>query len=280
VRFFKILKREASVIMRCLRIPNGCLIANAFLWLWLIASVCSAGTKTWDGKHKTSQIAVTVVYFVPSDRRPLSDWRDRVDYYCRRVEQFHSREFDGQTEMKALVHAEPLVSEATTKQLRQGDANAIFFRTLEEASRRLKFGEGERTAFPILLVLSDINWRPLDDFYRLKPQDGDLVFEGQEIGGQHFPGAAAGGARATYLADRGIGWGLVSADGWRVPYRGSDCVIYHEGCGHTVGLPHPEPIDGSVMGLGQYAGWISESFVNKEQKIRLGWEPGTSNEDD
>ncbi len=91
--------------------------------------------------------------------------------------------------------------------------------------------------------------------------------------GYHFPGATSGGARATYLADRGVGWGLVSADGWRVPYRGSDCVIYHEGCGHTVGLPHPDQGNGSVMSGGQYLGWISESWLDKDQKSRLGWTP-------
>jgi len=247
----------------------------SLLLVCLHCAVCDAGTKTWDGKHDTSKVDVTVVYFVPSDRRPLKDWRDRVDYFCSRIEQFHAREFQGQSELRTIVHAEPLMSALSTAKLRQGDADAIFFRTVRESEKSLGFGEGERKAFPILLVLSDINWRPLDDFYRLKPVDGAFVFEGNESNGQHFPGAAAGGARATYLADRGVGWGLVSADGWRVPYRGSDCVVYHEGCGHTVGLPHPEPGDHSVMSQAQYVGWISESFVNKEQKIRLGWEPKT-----
>lgn len=250
-----------------------CLVAFVCSLLCLHGSLCPAGTKTWDGMYDTSKIELTVVYFVPSDRHPLSDWRDRVDYLCRRIEQFHAREFQGQSELKTIVHSQPLVSASTTRQLRGGDADAIFFRTLQEADKSLEFARGERSAFPILLVLSDINWQPLDDFYRLKPEEEKLVFEGQELGGQHFPGARAGGSRATYFKDRGIGWGLVSADGWRVPYRGSDCVPYHEGCGHTVGLPHPEPIDDSVMGAAQYVGWVSESFINKEQKIRLGWEP-------
>ena len=107
----------------------------------------------------------------------------------------------------------------------------------------------------------------------MKPSEIGFVFEGNYNGGQHFPGAASGGARALYNPRRGIGWGLVSADGWRVPYRGSDCVVYHEGCGHTVGLPHPEPGNGSVMSMGQYRGWISESWLDKEQKTRLGWTP-------
>ncbi|WP_146527544.1 hypothetical protein [Novipirellula artificiosorum] len=231
-------------------------------------------TTTWDGRHSTDKIEVTVVYFVPSDRQPLPDWRDRVDYYCRRIELFHQREFGSQSLMKTIALAEPFFSEHTTEQLRAGDANSIFFQTLREADRRLEFAKDESKAFRILLVLSDINWRPLDDFYRLHPkQDGTLEFEGNLNQGQHFPGAASGGARATYLANRGVGWGLVSGDGWRVPYRGCDCVIYHEGCGHTVGLPHPEPGNGSVMSLGQYNGWLSESWLDKDQKSRMQWHP-------
>jgi hypothetical protein len=238
-----------------------------------ISPFALAGMRTWDGQHDTQEIEVTVVYFVPADRRPLPDWRERVDYFCRRIELFHAREFQGQSVLKTAVHSEPFVSQLTTAELRSGPADSIFFRTLQETDRRLGFAQDQRHAFPILLVLSEINWRPLDDFYRLKPEKDMLAFEGTYTHGEHFPGAASGGARASYLADRGVGWALVSADGWRVPYRGSDCVAYHEGCGHTVGLPHPEPGDGSVMSLGQYRGWLSESWLDKEQKVRLGWEP-------
>lgn len=244
-----------------------------FLGLILLGSShpLDAGTTTWDGKHSIEQVEVTAVYFVPQDRTPLPDWRERVDYFCRRIEQFHAREYGGQSTLTTRVHAEPFRSARTTEQLRSGDGDFIFFQTLREVDEGLSFAQGERTAFPILLVLSDVNWRPLDDFYRLRPGDNGLEFEGNYNRGQHFPGAASGGARATYLAGRGVGWGLVSADGWRVPYRGSDCVVYHEGVGHTVGLPHPEPGNGSVMSLGQYQGWISESWLDKDQKERMGW---------
>jgi len=147
---------------------------------------------------------------------------------------------------------------------------------LREVDERLKFASEPSEAFPILLVLSEINWRPLDDFFRLSPQDGELRFEGNYSRDEHFPGAKSGGARATFLSRKGKGWGLVSADGWRVPYRGSDCVVYHEGLGHTVGLPHPDAGNGSVMSLGQYQGWLSESWLDKDQKSRLGWQPDPS----
>ena len=57
----------------------------------IAASPVSAGVRTWDAKHDLTNIEVTVVYFVPSDRTPLLDWRDRVDYYCGRIEQFQGQ---------------------------------------------------------------------------------------------------------------------------------------------------------------------------------------------
>jgi hypothetical protein len=236
----------------------------------LQTSPVGAEMRTWDGRHKIDRIELTVAYFVPRDRTPLPDWRERVDYYCRRIEKFHHREFQGQSKLTTRVQPEPFRSARTTQQLRSGDGDFIFFQTLREVDSQTE-APSDKGAFPILLVLSDINWRPLEDFYRLRSIEGKLEFEGQFIDGRHHPGAASGGARATYLADRGMGWGLVSADGWRVPYCGSDCVIYHEGLGHTVGLPHPEPGNGSVMSLAQYRGWISESWLDDDQKQRLGW---------
>lgn len=232
----------------------------------------AAEIKTWDGRHNLTKIEVTVVYFVPKDRHSLPDWRDRVSYFAKRIEQFHAREFDGQSTLKANVLSEPFKSARTTEQLRDRDANSIFFQTLREVDNELQFGRSKTEAFPILLVLSEINWRPLDDFFRVSPNGDKLQFEGQIIKGRHFPGAKSGGSRATYLADRGVGWGLVSADGWRVPYAGTDCVIYHEGVGHPIGLPHPKPQNDTVMSLAQYRGWLSESSVDESQKKRLGWE--------
>ncbi|TWT57803.1 hypothetical protein KOR42_11700 [Thalassoglobus neptunius] len=248
------------------------LVANTFV------NVVVGEVRTWDGRHSIEKIDVFVVYFVPNDRQPLTDWKRRVDYFCRRIEQFHELEYDGQSVLKTTVEAKPFVSRLSTRQLREGDGDAIFFRTLREVDAHFDWNESDSEAFPIVLVLSEINWRPLDDFYRLRQTENGLEFEGQFIESQHFPGATSGGARATYLSREGKGWGLVSADGWRVPYRGSDCVVYHEGVGHTIGLPHPEPGNGSVMSFGQYRGWISESWLDKDQKVRLGWEPQSDTE--
>jgi len=229
---------------------------------------------TYDGKHDISTINLTVVYYVPRDRTPLPDWRARVDYFVKRIDAFHTRELDGRARLKITVHPDPLVTEKDAADLRRGDGDFTFFSTMDDVKTRLKWKPDRATGYPILLVLSDINWRELDDFRRERVVDGKPRFEGS-LGpdGRHFPGAESGGARATYLRDPGYGMGLVSGDGWRVPYSGSDCVVYHEGIGHSIGLPHPTPIDDSVMGTGQYKFWINQSYMTGKQKRKLGWSP-------
>ncbi len=106
-----------------------------------------------------------MVYFVPKDAAPLPDWKERIAYYAKRIEKFHQREFEGQSTLTTKIMDTPFVSSQTTPQLRRGDANAIFFRTLREVNDKLKFGETRENGFQILLVLSEINWRPLDDFF-------------------------------------------------------------------------------------------------------------------
>ena len=227
---------------------------------------------TFDRKHEIGTINLTVVYFVPKDRTPLPDWKDRIDYYVKRISAFHSRELGDGSRLNALVHPKPLVTEKAIAAFRKGDQNATFFSTMDEVKALLKWKPDRKTGFPVLLVMSDFNWREMDDFRRTRLIDGQEVHEGNiAADGRHFPGAESGGARAIYYADPGYGMGLVSADGWRVPYSGSDCVVYHEGLGHSIGLPHPEPLDDSVMGTGQYKFWISESHLNLKQKKTLGW---------
>jgi len=234
---------------------------------------CAGQLTTWDGRYPIDQIEVTMVYFVPKDRQPLTDWKQRLDYYARRIEQFHQREFQNQSKLTVKVRSQIFSSDFSTEQLRVGDANQIYFKTMEEVDRALQFGRRSEKIFPILLVMSDINWRPLDDFFRVRFKNGKAAFEGHYNQGRHFPGAESGGARAVYWDNIGKGWGLVSADGWRVPYSGSDCVVYHEGVGHTIGLPHTDQANTSVMSLGQYHGWINESYIDVAQKRKLGWKP-------
>lgn len=239
------------------------------------APALAGDSHTFDGKHDTRTIDLTVVYLVPKDRTPLPDWRDRVDYYARRIARFHARESGGASTLKVLVHPEPLVVEQTSDELRGSDANAAFFNSTRAARRALKWPGETDGAFPIILVLSEINWRELDDFTRLRTVDGESVHEGNvSSDGRHFPGAESGGSRAIYDPNRARGMGLVSADGWRVPYSGSDCVVYHEGVGHAIGLPHPEPPDDSVMCFAQYHYWINETWVTPSQKAALGWSSG------
>ncbi len=70
---------------------------------------------------------------------------------------------------------------------------------------------------------------------------------------------------------KGSAWASSAPTAARVPYSGSDCVVYHEGIGHSIGLPHPEPMDDSVMGTAQYRFWINQTWVTPSQKKALGW---------
>jgi hypothetical protein len=248
----------------------------AFVIVLLLVSATRAGNPhTFDGKHDISTIDLTVVYFVPKDRTPLPDWRERVDYYVDRITKFHTRESGGTSTLKVHVHPEPLIPDKTAEQIRGDKPDDTFFRSTGEAAKALGWHEKKREGFPILLVLSEINWRELDDFTRTRTVDGKPTFEGNlSPNGRHFPGAESGGARAIYDGQKGLGMGLVSADGWRVPYSGSDCVVYHEGVGHAIGLPHPDPGDDSVMCFAQYNYWINQTWVTPSQKAALGWPKG------
>lgn len=254
----------------------------SFMLLAFASSLSAAepALTTYDHKHEIATINLTVVYFVPKDRTPLPDWKDRVEYYLKRVTAFHARELGDGSKIKVALHPNPLVTDKASAAFRKGNQDATFFSTMDEVKALLKWKSDRKTGFPVLLVMSDINWRELDDFRRTRKIDGKDVHEGNIAGdGRHFPGAESGGARATYLADPGYGMGLVSADGWRVPYSGSDCVVYHEGLGHSIGIPHPDPIDDSVMGVAQYKFWISETRLNLKQKKTLGWVPPTQEPD-
>ena len=105
-------------------IVAGLLIACGTTATW------ADGLATWDGKHSIDKIDVTVVYFVPRDRTPLPDWRERVDYFCRRIRQFHEREFQGQSVLTTKPLEKPFRSARTTEQLRSGDGDFTFFQTL------------------------------------------------------------------------------------------------------------------------------------------------------
>ena len=63
-----------------------------------------AGSRTFDGKHDHQTIDLTVVYLVPKDRTPLPDWRERVDYFMKRIEAFHRRESAGRSTLHIQVH--------------------------------------------------------------------------------------------------------------------------------------------------------------------------------
>jgi hypothetical protein len=90
------------------------------------------------GTDDVSRVEVLAVYFLPRGRTPVPDWRDRIEYYARRVEAFHRREFSGQSVINVKILPEPFVSEMTPDQIRGADADSVFFRTLNSIRDRMR----------------------------------------------------------------------------------------------------------------------------------------------
>lgn len=242
------------------------------------ASESLSGIHVFGATDSIKKIDVQVVYYVPCDVEPLPDWRERVNYHLRRVEKFHDRELCGQSELIYTVYPSPFIASATRSGFPQDDVNRFFWYIINEVwnSEKIFFKED---MFPILLVLSDANFSPSYDDWTRACNGEVCVFPGPHSkcaghvkdNGEDRPGTRCGGARSVFWPEKHMGFGLVTADGWRVPIKGTDCVVYHEGIGHAIGLPHPEPIDNSIMGLAQYVDSINKTWMNKDQKEILGW---------
>ena len=236
------------------------------------------GTHTFDGKYPIETINLSVVYLVPKDRTPLVNWRERVDYFLKRIDAFHRRESAGRSRLLIQLHPEPLLVGKTSRgdqghgsesNLRSFDARGALGPEMAPRRSRVPDPAGPQRHQPARAgrLLSDARGQRCPDLRGEYRRAGEAFSRGGV--GQH---------RATYHADEGLGMGLVSTDGWRVPYSGSDCVVYHEGIGHPIGLPHPEPADDSVMGTGQYRYWIIQTWVTASQKKALGWLAGSKEE--
>ena len=68
-------------------------------------------------------------------------------------------------------------------------------------------------------------------------------------------------------------WDWSAGTAGACPTTVRDCVVYHEGLGHTLGLPHPDPMNDSVMGTAQYVYALNETWLDKDQKQQMGWHP-------
>ncbi len=256
---------------------NICILFIVTLSL-LIPQTVSAQMHTFNGTDLIERIDVQVVYYLSKESDPLPDWQERIQYHIDRAKKFHLREFCGQSQIRIHLHPTPFESKKTYEELPKNDPNNFFWDLIMEVSQAgiVSYREGD---FPVLLVMSDINFSSsYDDWTRICDGEGCLFDAPHQDcngyvreDGDHRPGTRCGGSRAVYWIHRNQGYGLVTADGWRVPMKGTDCVFYHEGIGHTIGLPHPEPNDDSVMSLAQYVDSIQSAWINEDQKRALGW---------
>lgn len=257
---------SAGLILPALLLPGG----------W--AGETPAPLHVFGATDAIARVEVGVAYYLPRGRVPLPDWRERVEYHMKRVQSFHHREFGRQSVLTYRVLPEPFTASAARDGLPKDDVNHFFWHIVNEVweSGKLTFSP---EAFPIVLVLSDVNFSPgYSDWTRECDGKGCLFPEPHSdcaghvaSTGEDRPGTRCGGARALFWPENHIGLGLVTADGWRAPMTGTDCVIYHEGVGHSLGLPHPEPINDSVMGLAQYVYPLNQTWIDEDQKEAMGW---------
>ena len=245
------------------------------LLLWTALSL-PAQMHTFDGKDSIDRINAIAVYFAPNDREPVQDWRRRVQYFTQRVKAFHDREFVGQSKLTVTILDRAFKGKLPTSGYEDPDANRTFFAIIDEVRTAVSLDNSK--GFPILMVFADINHCGFDDWQRICTS-ANCACQGHPDScrgfvsgnGTEFPGSPCGGARAMYWKNEHFGAGLTSADGWRIPVKGSDSVAYHESIGHSIGLPHPKPMNDSVMGTAQYRYSLHETWLDEDQKQRLGW---------
>ena len=102
---------------------------------------------TFDGRYEIGTIDLTIVYLVPKDRRPLVDWRERVDYFAKRLVLFHNRESGGRSTLRVHVHPEPLTVQETARTIRGKSPDETFDNSTRIAPRH-SGGPGKRTGSP------------------------------------------------------------------------------------------------------------------------------------
>lgn len=258
-----------------------------FLFIYLFSPLCIWGTDedsppnihTFGGQDNIQHIHVYAVYYLHQNVTSLSDWNERIDYHLQRAQKFHHRELASQSRLTYSIYPKPFIATKSKDEFPKEDVNAFYWHIINDVwhSGKIEFA---KDSFPILLVFSDMNFSPgYDDWTRTCDGKGCPFPEPHSDcqgwitdRGEDRPGSRCGGARSVYWPEKHIGLGLVTADGWRVPIKGSDCVVYHEGIGHAIGLPHPEPLNDSVMGLAQYVDSIQKTWIDEDQKETLGWQ--------
>ena len=98
-----------------------------------------------DGKHSIDEIPGDGRLFCSARHRtPLPDWKARAAYYCRRIEQFHAREFGGQSKLTTVLRPEPLHSVAHHRTATVPET--AISRSFKRSAKRVGLRQGERKA--------------------------------------------------------------------------------------------------------------------------------------
>ncbi|MGH7129271.1 MAG: hypothetical protein ACREIV_11935, partial [Planctomycetaceae bacterium] len=94
---------------------------------------------------------------------------------------------------------------------------------------------------------------------------------GTDLGDIRQAGGSRGGYRGVHSQIGPYGAGIVTEEGWKHPeIRGTAIVAYHEGLGHSLGMPHPaDDVATGVMGQAMYRTTLENSYVEPSILIKM-----------
>lgn len=243
-----------------------CLIIGTS-YLWQLGANRNQPSAHIYGHPDTSikNVRVVTYYAVPSDRVPLTEqvWQPRLTQYMTRITNFHNQQFSNFSTASYKLAPTAIRLDKTSKELRDSD---YFNYICKQAAARDK---RPAEAFSTYLIFAD--WGMKDN-----TRDNCAIPYCTE-GTDRLTYQQCGGDGGAYIENptrnKTYGCGIVSESTWKGSKPGVTSVMYHEGLGHPLNMPHSAPpaTDG-VMGL---AGWYCRDVENAilEPEIRRSMTP-------
>lgn len=214
-----------------------------------------------------ANVAIRAFYVVPKDRAPYATWNSRVTDLAQQAASFHEREFGGASHAMVAVYPNVVVSTKTTQELRQVSFQRDF---CEQVS---KIVPPNRNTFTSYAVFADFGEYDNVNGFCEANQKNIAPTCSARAGSPTI--AQCFGSASDYLSDfygsGYMGCGVITEDGWKNDIPGVSSVVYHEGVGHTMAMPHLKPPSQTgVMGLA-YSRCLdlNATYVEPEIKAKM-----------
>lgn len=195
-----------------------------------------------DPQKSVSEIKITALYFVPKNKTAsaISNWREKLEENLKKLQKFHSLQFQGRSNVSYEIYSEPIVGFEEnlfydTDVTAHGNPEALRHIT-EELEKRHIFNPGASGAYPVLAIM--------------------------------YEGVGASGGGNTALVSR-----VFLADP-RYELSGAS-ILAHEFY-HTLGVPDAydlittAPLSDDLMGLAR-SGAIERAYLDKAVLKEMGY---------